>query len=89
MKYNTIKEPLGVFERSAAKHGETSFEGQARITNYNYDRMAKVISFLKSQISLEALSIFYSHPNITVQSWAAAYLLPVYEKKYKNTQRDS
>ena len=81
IKCNTIEEALAIFEKSAAKHGEASFEGQARIANYNYDRMAKVVSFLKSQNSLAALSIFYSHPNIAVRSWAAAYLLPVYEKK--------
>ena len=25
--------------------------------------------------------MFYTHPNLSVRSWAAAYLLPVYEKE--------
>lgn len=76
-----IKEALELFETAAIKQGEAISNGNSKIANHNYDKMATVIKFLRTHKSLHELSKFYTHNNISVRLWTAAYLLPVDEKK--------
>lgn len=76
-----IKKLLKSFEKFCIKHREESFGGNSKKANYYYDQIFKVANLLKEANSLTSLSIFYSHLNIGVRTWAACFLLPVNEKQ--------
>ena len=71
---------LKSFEEFCIKHTENSWSNSKK-ANYYYDKIFKVVNLLKETNSLNSLSVFYSHPNIGVRTWAACFLLPVNEKQ--------
>lgn len=81
-KIKDLKEALEIFEDAAIKQADAiTQKGSSKIANRNYDRIAAVAQYLRENKLLHELSVFYTHPNLSVRSWAAAYLLPVYEKE--------
>lgn len=76
-----VKDALELFEKAAIKQSEAIDKGNSKVANYNYDKMVEVAKFLRANKSLNELSVFYEHPNISVRLFAAAYLLPAYEKR--------
>ena len=72
---------MKLFEDAAIKQEEAISMGKSKIANRNYDKIAEVIKYLRINKTLDKLSVFYIHPNQSVRSWAAAYLLPVNEKE--------
>lgn len=72
---------LKSFEEFCIKQTEYSWNGKSKKANYYYDQIFKVVNLLKEMNSLSSLSVFYSHPNIGVRTWAACFLLPVNEKQ--------
>ena len=75
------KKLLKSFEMFCIKHREESFEGNSKKANYYYNQIFKVVNLLKETNTLTSLSVFYSHSNIGVRTWAACFLLPVNEKQ--------
>lgn len=75
-----VKDALELFEKAAIKQSEAIDKGNSKVANYNYDIMVEVAKFLRANKSLKELSVFYEHPNISVRSFAAAYLLPIDEE---------
>ena len=81
MKIKDIDEALSLFEKAAIEQGEASKLGKNKTANRNYDKIKNVVMYLKNNESLNRLSVFYVHPNVSVRIWAASYLLPLYEKE--------
>lgn len=81
IKVRNTKEALSLFEDAAIKQGEASNAGENKKANRNYDKIAATISYLKKNGALNELATFYVHSNLYVRAWAAAYLLPLYERK--------
>lgn len=81
MKIKNIDEALSLFEKAAIEQGEAIKLGKHKKANRNYDKMKNVVIYLRNNESLNRLSIFYVHPNVSVRTWAASYLLPLYEKE--------
>lgn len=80
-KEMTIENILSLFEKYAIKQGETTELGDSKKANYYYNRIMSLVHYLKEIKHLDDLSIFYEHPNISVRSWVACFLLPLHEKK--------
>ena len=81
-KIKNLKEALEIFEDAAIKQSDAiTQKGSSKIANRNYDKILAVAQYLRENKLLPELSVFYTHPNLSVRSWAAAYLLPVYEEK--------
>ena len=66
-RMGNVKEALELFETAAIKQGEAISNGNSKIANHNYDKMATVIKFLRTHKSLHELSKFYTHNNISVR----------------------
>ncbi len=81
MKIRDIKEALSLFENAAIEQGKATYIGDHRKANRNYDKIRDVVSYLRKNVALHELSIFYTHSNLSVRSWAASYLLPIDEKR--------
>lgn len=80
-KIKDVKDALGLFEEAAIKQGEAIDEGNSKAANRNYDKIAEVAKFLRANKCIKELSVFYEHSNVSVRLFAAAYLLPVDEKR--------
>ncbi|HJA55866.1 MULTISPECIES: DUF2019 domain-containing protein [Bacteroides] len=81
-KIKNLKEALEIFEDAAIKQADAIMQkGSSKIANRNYDKILSVAQYLRENKLLPELSVFYMHPNLSVRSWAAAYLLPVYEEE--------
>ncbi len=80
-KEKTVDELLALFEKHAMNHGEAMASGNSRKANYSHDKILEAVHYLKKKNKLEALVVFYNHSNMSVRSWAACFLLPMYEKK--------
>ena len=80
-KEKTVDELLALFEKHAMNHGEAMASGNSRKANYSHDKISEAVHYLKKKNKLEALVDFYNHSNMSVRSWAACFLLPMYEKK--------
>ena len=81
-KIKKLERALEIFEDAAIKHADAiTQKGSNKIANRNYDKILAVAQYLRENKLLPELSVFYTHPNLSVRSWAAAYLLPVYEEK--------
>lgn len=78
-KINNVEEALALFQDAAIKHEEASKEGNYKVVNLNYGKIADAVKFLKERCELDKLSVFYNHPSAGVCVFAAAYLLPVFE----------
>jgi hypothetical protein len=72
---------LSLFEEAAIKHAEATEQGDYKTANKSYAVISKAIMFLKEHNEIACLSKFLNHPSDGVKSWAAAYLLPIEEKK--------
>lgn len=72
-----IEEALSEFEFSANQHGEATEQGDYKEANKHYVKIAKVITFLKKQNSINELLPLIKHPSLGVRLWASTYLLPV------------
>ena len=80
-KLENTQQALDLFEKYSVNRGKALETGNGRVANYNYDRIEKVVRFLRETKELSKLSVFYNHPNAFVKLRAAAYLLPVFEKE--------
>lgn len=80
-KIKDVKDALGLFEEAAIKQGEAIGEGNSKVANRNYDKIAEVAKFLRANKCIKELSVFYEHSNVSVRLFAAAYLLPVDEER--------
>jgi len=81
-KIKNLKEALEIFEDAAIKHSDAiTQKGSSKIANRNYDKISAVAMYLRENKLLPELSVFYTHSNLSVCLWAAAYLLPVYEEE--------
>lgn len=72
---------LNAFEQAASKFSEATIEGNARVANRNFDKIEKIVSYLKENDSLDELRMFLKHDVIGVRMLAASYLLSKYEKE--------
>lgn len=81
MRIKNVEIALQLFEEAAIKQGEASKLGKGKEANRYYDKIGTIVTYLKSNRCLERLSLYYTHPDLSVRSWAAAYLLPLYEKE--------
>jgi Domain of unknown function (DUF2019) len=72
-----IADALTEFEIAANQHGEATEQGNYKEANKNYGKIAKVITFLKEQNSINELLPLIEHPSLGVRLWASTYLLPV------------
>ena len=79
-KIKNLKDALEIFEDAAIKQADAIMQ-KGKIANRNYDKILSVAQYLRENKLLPELSVFYMHPNLSVRSWAAAYLLPVYEEE--------
>ena len=46
-----------------------------------YNKIVKVVAFLKNENAIDSLLYLLSNPSIGVRMWAASYLLPTHEKE--------
>lgn len=81
IKIENVREALKLFEDAAIKQGDASNTGKSNVANRNYKKIATIVSYLKANGALNELTVFYVHSNLFVRTWAAAYLLPLYEKR--------
>lgn len=84
----TIEQALSLFEQLSIKRGNALNKGNSKTANYCYDKIKKVVSFLKENEELPKLSAFYNHSNPQVRLTAAAYLLPIFEKESLNVLKE-
>ena len=80
MNIKDVNHALFLFEKHNIQRGEALNVGNGKKANYHYDRIRKIIVFLKREKALMNLSIFFTHTNPYVRLDAAANLLPLYEK---------
>lgn len=80
-KITSVEQAIALFEKYAIKQDEASYCGNSKKANYYYDKNQNIVQYLRNVKYLDALSIFYDHPNMAVRSWAACFLLPLHEKK--------
>ena len=85
MKITDVDNALEYFREAAAIHGEATESGNYKLGNKNYDLIVKSIDYLIKESAIDHLLKFLDDPNISVRVWAAAYLLPIYEKEALNT----
>ena len=69
-----------VFKEAAIIHGEATEQENYKLGNKNYDKIVKSIHYLKSENAIGLLHQFLDDPNMSVRTWSAAYLLPLYEQ---------
>ncbi len=77
---SSIETALKIFEEASTKQVEATEIGDYKNGNKNYDKIIKVISFLKTENSIESLLQYLSHSSIGVRLWSACYILPINEK---------
>ena len=77
----TITKMINAFEQAASKYSEATEVGNARVANRNFDKVEKIVLYLKENNSLDELRMFLNHDVIGVRMLAASYLLPKYEKE--------
>jgi hypothetical protein len=80
-KIKDIPTALSLFEEAATKHAEATMQGDYKTGNKNYDKVVKVVSYLKAQDSIDELLQYLNHDIVGIRLAAATYLLPKYEKK--------
>ena len=80
----TIKDiatALALFEEAANAHADATEKGDYKVANKNYRIINNVINFLDNSNERELLKKFLTHTSESVKSWAATYLLTVYESE--------
>jgi hypothetical protein len=80
-KIKATQEALKIFEEAAAASGDATEIGDSKTCNKSYHRIVKAMEYLKENNEREALLPFLNHKSVGVQSWAAAYLLPIKEEE--------
>ncbi len=80
-KIKDITTALCLFEEAATKHAEATKDGDYKTGNKNYDKVVKVISYLKEQDKIDELLPYLNHEVVGIRLAAATYLLGKYEKK--------
>jgi hypothetical protein len=81
MKIKDINTALIIFEENAKLHESATNTGDYQLANKSYSKISKVIHFLKNENKVELLELLLDHESLGVKSWAALYLLPVYENR--------
>ncbi len=76
-----IETALSLFEEAATKHAEATKQGDYKTGNKYYNKVVKVVSYLKEQNSLDELMKFLTSDIVGIRLVAATYLLPKHEKK--------
>lgn len=80
-KIKDISEALSIFQEAAINHAEATMQGNYKACNKNYALIVEAVSFLKKKNEIKALLELLKHSSAGVRSWAATYLLPVFEKE--------
>lgn len=80
-KITSVEQAIALFEKYTIKREGAIHCGNSKKANYYYDKNQNIVQYLREMKCLDALSVFYEHPNISVRSWAACFLLPLHEKK--------
>jgi hypothetical protein len=78
-KIEDIQTALEFFQEAATNQAEATEQGDYKTANKNYNKIIKVIAFLKNKNAINTLSKLLSNPSIGVRLWAASYLLPINE----------
>ena len=80
-KEMTVESALKSFEELELKRDDALENGNSRVANRCYDKVQEIAKFLREAQDLSQLAVFYDHPNLGVRLSAAAFLLPLYEKR--------
>ena len=78
---NDTSMAITLFIDAAVKHSKATEEGDYKTGNKCYNIIVEAANFLKSKNSLDKLESLTGDASIGVRLWAAAYLLPLNEKK--------
>jgi hypothetical protein len=81
IKIKDINTALALFEEAATRHAEATEQGDYKVGNKCYDKIVKVVAFLKNENAIDNLLCLLSNPSIGARLWAASYLLPTHEKE--------
>ena len=76
-----IKNVLLKFREAAVKHAEATENGDSKSANKNYAIISKAVVTLKEMNNMKYLNELLDDGSIGARLWAAAYLLPISEKK--------
>lgn len=81
---NILEELKNTFINAAILHGEATETGDYKLGNKQYAVIANAYRKLKDQKNgIEILHKLMNHKNISVQSWAASYLLKTHTEEAK------
>jgi len=81
MKFKDAGEALKTFKEAAIIHGECTENGNYKLGNKNYKKIAAARNYLKEIGERELLRQFLNDSNLSVRGWAATYLLPLCENE--------
>lgn len=84
-KITNIEIAIDQFIEAAINHANATLSGDYKTVNKNYDRIIKIIKYLKHLNKLYILEDLVNHESLGVRICAGTYLLPVNEKKAKET----
>jgi hypothetical protein len=88
MKMKDINTALTIFEDNAKMHELATDNGDYKLANKSYDKIKKVMLYLKKENKVDILELFLEHDSLGVKSWAALYLLPFFEKRAIQVLKD-
>jgi len=83
-KIKSVDSAVSLFEEYVISRAEALEKGDVKSANRNFDKMVKVVAYLKNEKELEKLSPLLTHSNEDVRLEAACYLLPVNEQRSIN-----
>ena len=81
MKISSLENAIEVFINASIEHGKASEEGNHKVGNKNYYKIVDAAKYLNENDLVSELKKLLSHENISVQMWAATYLLEKHESE--------
>jgi hypothetical protein len=81
MKIDSLENAIEVFKSASIEHGKASEEGDYKVGNKNYYKIVDAAKYLNENDSVNELLQLLNHDNVSVQLWAATYLLEKHENE--------
>ncbi|MEM9680914.1 MAG: DUF2019 domain-containing protein, partial [Bacteroidota bacterium] len=81
MKTDSVEKTIQMLVDASIEHGKASEDGDYKTGNKNYDIIVSAAKYLNENDSVNELLKLLNHENVSVQLWAATYLLEKYESE--------
>lgn len=81
MKISSLDNAIEVFVNASIEHGKASEEGNHKVGNKNYYKIVDAAKYLNERSLVGELKKLLIHENLSVQMWAATYLLEKHENE--------